>query len=128
MNTKQKKIDLMKRWIAALRSGEYKQGKGQLIKDGRYCCLGVLCDVVKDEMGLKIDEPNVYLPNKNSFTSMLPYELSNEFCLEERVNGTSFQSILAGMNDGEDDKPARRFKTIANYIEKNILPLLENEK
>lgn len=60
--------DLMTRWLEALRSGEYKQGQEtlrpvlreeceQLDEEGkfelvngdpeyRYCCLGVLCDVV----------------------------------------------------------------------------------
>lgn len=33
-------------WIDALRSGEYKQIKSQLGKDGvGYCCLGVACEV-----------------------------------------------------------------------------------
>jgi hypothetical protein len=34
------------RWVAALRSGEYRQGDGCLrnIAD-EFCCLGVLCDV-----------------------------------------------------------------------------------
>ena len=36
-------------WLTALRSGEYKQGKGFLKnEDGetaRYCCLGVLCEL-----------------------------------------------------------------------------------
>lgn len=41
---KPKKKDI-KKWCAALRSGKYQQGKGQLqTKDG-YCCLGVACDV-----------------------------------------------------------------------------------
>lgn len=40
-----------KRWVAALRSGEYEQGKTVLKKvdrDGNalYCCLGVLCEVM----------------------------------------------------------------------------------
>ena len=37
------KKDIMKRWVKALRSGEFKQGGGALYKDGNYCCLGVLC-------------------------------------------------------------------------------------
>lgn len=39
--------DLRTRWIAALRSGKYKQGVGCL-RDStdRMCCLGVLCDLV----------------------------------------------------------------------------------
>lgn len=33
-------------WVAALRSGQYKQGKDYLRTEGdAYCCLGVLCDI-----------------------------------------------------------------------------------
>jgi hypothetical protein len=38
---------IRKRWVAALRGGLYKQGRGQLrSKSDRCCCLGVLCDQV----------------------------------------------------------------------------------
>lgn len=30
-------------WVAALRSGDYIQGRGQLTNSSRDCCLGVLC-------------------------------------------------------------------------------------
>lgn len=45
-------------WINALRSGEYRQGRSRLAKrtkkgNFKFCCLGVLCDVV----GVK-GEPN----------------------------------------------------------------------
>ena len=33
-------------WVEALRSGDYKQGKGALrTADGDYCCLGVACEI-----------------------------------------------------------------------------------
>src|SRR5882672_10133756 len=32
-------------WLAALRSGTYKQGTDALLLNGCYCCLGVLCDI-----------------------------------------------------------------------------------
>jgi hypothetical protein len=41
------------RWVAALRSGEYKQARGLLRTRGRhdqedrYCCLGVACEVAR---------------------------------------------------------------------------------
>lgn len=35
----------MKEWIAALRSGKYKQVKGRLKTDDGFCALGVLRDV-----------------------------------------------------------------------------------
>lgn len=38
--------ELKAKWVAALRSGEYEQTTGALRKEGGYCCLGVLCDVV----------------------------------------------------------------------------------
>lgn len=34
------------KWVKALRSGEYEQCQGVLQNDyGRFCCLGVLCDI-----------------------------------------------------------------------------------
>lgn len=45
------KPDIKAQWVAALRSGEYEQGKGvlrEIDNDGTlggYCCLGVLCDL-----------------------------------------------------------------------------------
>lgn len=49
------KIDpvMKESWIAALRSGKYKQGKGALQNNGCFCCLGVLSeimDVPKEEV------------------------------------------------------------------------------
>lgn len=41
MNPKMKQ-----KWVEALRSGKYEQGKGMLkTGDGNFCCLGVLADI-----------------------------------------------------------------------------------
>lgn len=61
------KPEIKKLWVDALRSGEYKQGRSSLIryemntipdipneeelKTAKYCCLGVLCDVYRKEVG-----------------------------------------------------------------------------
>lgn len=38
---------LKQEWITALRSGDYKQGKGGLKSTtNSFCCLGVLCDLL----------------------------------------------------------------------------------
>lgn len=42
---------VIKRWIAALRSGKYKQGAHALRKGDKYCCLGVLCDLAAKDGG-----------------------------------------------------------------------------
>jgi hypothetical protein len=36
---------VIKLWLAALRSGEYSQGRKHLKEGGSFCCLGVLCDL-----------------------------------------------------------------------------------
>ncbi len=45
----EKRKDLLTKWIAALRSGKYEQGKGKLKRtcngETSYCCLGVLCEI-----------------------------------------------------------------------------------
>lgn len=45
-------VENVRKWIAALRSGEYEQGQNKLIDLGcfgevtaRYCCLGVLAEI-----------------------------------------------------------------------------------
>lgn len=38
--------ELKAKWIAALRSGEFKQTPDVLQKDDRYCCLGVLASML----------------------------------------------------------------------------------
>lgn len=41
-------------WITALRSGEYEQGTDLLNYQGKYCCLGVACDVLSKGLKLKV--------------------------------------------------------------------------
>ena len=62
------KEDLRVLWVAALRSGDYKQATGSLRKPAGDCCLGVLCDIAgildggtakfPSSFGLKMDEWN----------------------------------------------------------------------
>lgn len=39
------KKSIMEKWVAALRSGKYKQTTGQLRNEKGFCCLGVLCNL-----------------------------------------------------------------------------------
>jgi trans-aconitate methyltransferase len=62
----------VRRWVEALRSGDYVQGKGALAQDGKYCCLGVACevalrngvqmDVKRDTSVYYYDQHSVHLP------------------------------------------------------------------
>lgn len=44
-----KNPEAVKKWVAALRSGEFKQGSKRLKDDDKYCCLGVACVLAKRE-------------------------------------------------------------------------------
>lgn len=52
--------EIKARWVAALRSGEYKQGKNKLCSDGKFCCLGVLCDLYSKDHSV---EPGQWADN-----------------------------------------------------------------
>lgn len=43
--------EVKKKWVNALINGGYVQGKGQLRLQNQYCCLGVLCDIYKENTG-----------------------------------------------------------------------------
>jgi len=47
---------IKRRWVRALRSGKYQQGKDFLRREGKkedlFCCLGVLCDLYEKEKEL----------------------------------------------------------------------------
>ncbi len=60
--------EIKAKWVAALRSGEYTQGKDRLRtnKNGKtsFCCLGVLCNLhaqAHPEIAAKQTNPHKYL-------------------------------------------------------------------
>jgi len=85
------------KWVEALRSGKYKQGRKTLKHAGRYCCLGVLCEVA--------GEPIERFHNN----------LNNPFM--ERVGFPWGQhGVLIEMNDTKK----KSFAEIADYVEQNL--------
>lgn len=55
------KAEYKRRWVEALRSGDYDQATEKLtIVDDNgnksHCCLGLLCELVKDDLGLDVKE------------------------------------------------------------------------
>lgn len=52
----------IRKWVEALRSGEYKQFKYGLTNDERsaFCCLGVACEVYRKETGLGMWSQNAF--------------------------------------------------------------------
>jgi hypothetical protein len=109
-------------WVTALRSTKYRQVRGALReqlpgKHVGYCCLGVLCDVAKEEVAGKWTGNQLTRFNHVINGEMIESggALSHEFSKYVEVT-PSQESTLIGMNDDEK----KSFKEIADYIEKNL--------
>lgn len=114
---------LKKKWIAALRSGEYMQGRNYLCLDtseGRqYCCLGVLCIVAKLEPVLTtkiaMGEPlTATVVAFDGATKTLP----DKFRVEQDLSSSTMLT-LASFNDAFGDR-RKSFPEIADWIEERI--------
>lgn len=100
--------ELKAKWIAALRSGNYKQGRGRLKHAGRYCCLGVLGDV----MGCQFTRHIVF---KDGIDVGDVGAYHSGFLSKHVGLHLNQQSNLVCMNDG-----GKSFDEIADWIEANL--------
>ena len=109
------KTEIKEKWLTALRSGNYKQTKGTLRKNNSFCCLGVLCDIVKDDIvedDVVFNNVPVEWKDLNLITANNIYEILGESdVLPPRV------VIYCGL---DDDNPSFELnEIIINYL-KNI--------
>jgi len=56
--------EVVKKWVDALESGEYTQGKEYLNYHQRFCCLGVLCELALKE-GILLEEDKILSESGN---------------------------------------------------------------
>ena len=110
--------ELKAKWLKALRSGRYKQGRGALRDENNcYCCLGVLGDIFDPSKW------STYADNQVSGcdTAVYSYGTEVEMLRSEMLRGLGIEdgTILASMNDGEDGPP-QDFLAIAEWIERNL--------
>ena len=109
--------------VKALRSGEYHQGKGQLVDDDdNFCCLGVACNISKTDLQWeKISGPlwvignaTITLPKKIrdefGFCSLTGRRRDNKFLT---INNQQYLSLVIANDQGCS------FDQIADYIEEN---------
>lgn len=109
-------------WVAALRSGEYKQTKERVLADGRggFCCLGVLCDLYAKAQGSQWESTDggaMALPNGGAY---YPPQFVREWASfhedEQKVLIGSYEESVAVHNDGIH-VPRASFAKIADAIE-----------
>ena len=109
------KTKYKRKWIKALRSGKYEQTPDYLRYQSRYCCLGVLCDLVKEELGTDWDSREEFL----GCVEELPREVVELTGLPDRVG--SYQDLENTTRSlAEDNDLGKTFKQIANIIERRF--------
>lgn len=108
----------IRKWIKALRSGEYRQARGRLQTERGYCCLGVACKVF---IPPKLQQLTMYdvvlsggLPGGQPAAPRWLKNISENF---ERLTGLS----LVALNDMEwnesDVLQAFTFDEIADLLQ-----------
>lgn len=124
--------EIKDRWVAALRSGKYKQGRKALSKisdtgETTYCCLGVLCELAVED-GLISRAPytspwsnlefNLYgEDNHKSFLPIVVMEWSGVnstmgYFSDVGAPTAEYSSLVEANDDGAT------FEDIANIIER----------
>lgn len=121
------------KWIAALRSDYYKQGKQYLAKQRtpkapiRHCCLGVLCEILPYVERIQRNNEFVYVATEEEERSstILPFEIAQKEGLDrsspwidypgkdEFGYTTTFRISLVELND-----TGFTFNQIADLIER----------
>ena len=92
---------IKRKWVKALMSGEYRQGKGQLYRRGRFCCLGVLAHCNGVPTAKIAEGGNELLGSDADFNDLPTFEVSEKVQTElATLNdfGVPFE-VIAGLID-----------------------------
>jgi hypothetical protein len=106
--------EIKQRWVEALRSGEYQQGKESLYHCGKFCCLGVLTDLYIKEHGLQWKQDSAGLWSFEEGGGLLPRSV-------QKWSGIDFPNptILGDRATDCNDYYDLSFKEIAALIEED---------
>ena len=128
--TPEQQVENRHKWIAALRSGEYDQGRTVLRSGDAFCCLGVACDISSlGEWGRWKDGAPVYKTKKETHMRELPLAVQDWLGLRTEkgqfvLGGDGEGTIsLANLND-----TGFTFEQIADLIEEGQDGLLASIK
>lgn len=125
---------LVDKWLNALESGEYQQGRGKLrTKDNKFCCLGVLCDLaVKEgilpepilEMSHYCYKQDDNLNTHETVFNVLPRKLTDLLHIDMAgTYGEENETLWE-----ENDTHVKSFKEIAQIIRDNSDKLFSHGK
>lgn len=122
------KPDIKRRWVKALLSGKYTQGKGKLrSNDDEFCCLGVLCDLAEqDGVKMRVNETERDGFRYDGSRGVPPESVAkwagmSNACPNVDIPGVSYPTPLWMLNDGLGAvSPALTFAEIAKVIEEQL--------
>lgn len=108
--------DNQKKWVEALRSGEFKQTEGALCARGRHCCLGVGCELaIRSGVTINRDDRQTRVAFDN-FEDVLPDQVIKFLGLKSDdghfIAAGHIHKTLAAINDA-----GTSFLEIADIIE-----------
>lgn len=123
----------IRKWVDALRSGEFQQGTQALNRNGKFCCLGVACEVaIRNGLALEVKPGDIdcdcdlhqnmeEIISYNGDATVLP-EAVKEWLGLERSNPSveydgDYSENLATLNDSG----LKDFAQLADIIEANYL-------
>jgi len=106
-------IEFKKKWVEALRSGKYKQGKGALHRRNCFCCLGVVC-MLFDISPTQLGEAGYIQNRDDKYTvdadvSMIP----------DLIKGDNIENEIVTFISNSNDSGST-FEEIADWIEINL--------
>lgn len=125
------KPEIKAQWVQALRSGEYQQGRGRLVRQGydnswrEYCCLGVLCElaikegVVEQDVNPVLGIVGYRAPGSSIVVSTYLPEAVRQWADIDKLDPVVDGQTLSDRNDGTHDHAAD-FDEIANLIEDHL--------
>lgn len=114
------KKQIAKLWANALRSGDYKQGRGQLrTEQNKFCCLGVLCNL----HALAHPEIAAKQSRKDSYLGSLSF-LSEEVIKWAGIKASNYSlkysgEVISCSLIRDNDGLKKNFKQIADTIDKH---------
>ena len=101
-----------KKWVAALRSGQFKQAKHSLKTSTGYCCLGVACHVLGEEV-LPLEDWEDEVELSHAAAALLGLRTTSGAFTRSLLTNGGYQSSLTGLND----HGGKTFAEIADIIE-----------
>ena len=100
-------------WVEALRSGNYKQGRGELLDDVietdvRHCAMGVLCEI----------DPEVERVPGFGYRyhgEMMEYQLHRNYLMDRDLDKADVTHVIIA-----NDDRGKSFNEIADWIESRL--------